>query len=480
MLQRHFDPEARLTPLHGFQRIQLLALPLLLLAAAAPVARSGSAEPARLQESVDFLASEACRGRRSGSPGNERARAWLVGRIVALGLEPLAGRDGFSQSFEVAGEALAETRATLIGPARRELRLVLSVGSPLDRNPITRLRLWRHGEPAPACAQGVALVRPGPAGEAEFFSPTDLQIEAAAAGAIGVILIPHPDDASGRYRRYLDRSRNRDPRLYRLKEDESREPFLAYAEPEEAERLFIGDALIETGWRIELPAGAPLALRGENLCGRMPGGGDGGSLLLVAHYDHLGESGSGYFPGADDNASGVATLLETLRLLVGVELDYELRFLFSDSEELGLLGAQAYLAGIGAPDRVINLDSVGRAGVDHYRKLADPDAASEALMIVWNSVGEEAAGEALRAALDAAGFASESGDGAMFARGGDHHVFARSGVPSRFLFGGFHMDYNTENDLPGRILPERLAKLADALVGHLAAGAAMPPPGDSR
>jgi Iap family predicted aminopeptidase len=35
-------------------------------------------------------------------------------------------------------------------------------------------------------------------------------------------------------------------------------------------------------------------------------------ILLCAHYDHLGEQGEGYYPGADDNASGVATLLEVV------------------------------------------------------------------------------------------------------------------------------------------------------------------------
>lgn len=81
----------------------------------------------------------------------------------------------------------------------------------------------------------------------------------------------------------------------------------------------------------------------ENVLGRLPGrGAAGGALLLVAHYDSMPGA-----PGAGDNASGVAVVLEILRAVqaggqAGEPLDRDLLVLFSDGEELGMLGAAAF------------------------------------------------------------------------------------------------------------------------------------------
>lgn len=205
---------------------------------------------------------------------------------------------------------------------------------------------------------------------------------------------------------------------------------------------------------------------------RLPGAPAGAPVvLLIAHYDHLGKGSQGIFPGADDNASGMAVLLETARLLADQRLQVELHFLFSDAEELGLLGAEAYARSQPAPDLVINLDSVGRAAVDSVRKLGDPAALDPRLLIHWRSA---AAGDAgLDDHLRAAGFSVQPGAGPMFERGGDHWVFAKRGIPAHFLFGGFHPDYNTVHDVAERIRVERLARLAEGLAAVLSAGAGL-------
>ena len=88
--------------------------------------------------------------------------------------------------------------------------------------------------------------------------------------------------------------------------------------------------------------GAPLFLAGtiENIIARRKGTGDGGALALVAHYDSVPTG-----PGANDDAAGVATLLETARALTASSpLRNDIIFLFTDSEEVGLLGARAFVA----------------------------------------------------------------------------------------------------------------------------------------
>ena len=89
------------------------------------------------------------------------------------------------------------------------------------------------------------------------------------------------------------------------------------------------------------PNPTPLFLSGtvENVLARKRGGGDGHAVLLVAHYDSVPTG-----PGANDDAVGVATLLETARALTAnAQLQNDIVFLFTDAEETGLLGARAFM-----------------------------------------------------------------------------------------------------------------------------------------
>jgi hypothetical protein len=96
----------------------------------------------------------------------------------------------------------------------------------------------------------------------------------------------------------------------------------------------------------------------HNVAGRLPGRDPSRAVLLVAHYDSVPTA-----PGAADDGSGVAALLETARALrSGPPPRNDVIFLFTDGEERGLLGAQAFLrddpwafaAGV-----ALNFDSAG-------------------------------------------------------------------------------------------------------------------------
>ncbi len=101
----------------------------------------------------------------------------------------------------------------------------------------------------------------------------------------------------------------------------------------------------------------------QNIVARWRGTGPEGkkALLLSAHYDSVAEG-----PGAGDDASGVAAILETLRALkAGAPLERDLVILINDGEEAGLYGAivfaddHRWAADIGA---VLNLDARGNSG----------------------------------------------------------------------------------------------------------------------
>lgn len=126
-----------------------------------------------------------------------------------------------------------------------------------------------------------------------------------------------------------------------------------------------------------------------NLVGKVPGG-QGPAMILAAHYDGLPEEMSEpHYTGADDNASGVAVVLEVAaRLVKNPPLAQTTYIIFHDAEELGLHGARRtahWLRDQGVVGHLINLDMVGRlrepglrfhgTGEDclKVRKLAEKD-----------------------------------------------------------------------------------------------------------
>jgi hypothetical protein len=99
----------------------------------------------------------------------------------------------------------------------------------------------------------------------------------------------------------------------------------------------------------------------SNVMARLPGTANTRPLMLVAHYDSV-PSG----PGASDDGSGVVTLLETLRALrSGPAPRNDVIFLFTDGEEAGLLGAQAFVnehPWAHEPAVVLNFEARGACG----------------------------------------------------------------------------------------------------------------------
>ena len=93
-----------------------------------------------------------------------------------------------------------------------------------------------------------------------------------------------------------------------------------------------------------------------------------GSLVITAHYDHLGGTGRCHYPGADDNASGVAVMLCLARELCSLprEVRHTCVFVGFTGEEFGMAGskhaARWMLSSAGNNvDCLINMDMVGRA-----------------------------------------------------------------------------------------------------------------------
>jgi hypothetical protein len=116
--------------------------------------------------------------------------------------------------------------------------------------------------------------------------------------------------------------------------------------------------------------------QGTNLLARIPGADPAAHepVVIGAHYDHLGTSGSVVFNGATDNAGGVAAVLAVGRALARrpVPLARPVVLALWDAEEDGLLGSAAYVANPVVPlaDTVtyVNLDIVGSSPVQGFRR----------------------------------------------------------------------------------------------------------------
>ena len=78
--------------------------------------------------------------------------------------------------------------------------------------------------------------------------------------------------------------------------------------------------------------------RSQNVCGYLPGATDT-MVVFTAHYEHLGMNGDTLFPGAHDNASGTAAVLDLARMAVHNPVRYTCVFLFFGGEESGLVGS---------------------------------------------------------------------------------------------------------------------------------------------
>jgi hypothetical protein len=124
---------------------------------------------------------------------------------------------------------------------------------------------------------------------------------------------------------------------------------------------------------------------GANVIGLCPGKDPALPVFVVsAHYDHLGIRDGVLYPGADDNASGVAVLLELAAYCRANPFRRSIVFAAFDAEEGGLNGARAFVASPPiAKDRIalnLNLDMVSRsdkreiylAGTSHTPELKAP------------------------------------------------------------------------------------------------------------
>lgn len=176
-------------------------------------------------------------------------------------------------------------------------------------------------------------------------------------------------------------------------------------------------------------------------------------FIIGAHYDSVNN------PGADDNASGVALVLEAARVLSQYPSDYTIRYIAFDCEEVGLVGSSAYVATHSGAD-IVGMISTDMVAYNTGANSADihADAGGAALQAnVANAVALY--GQGLGAAL-----LGPSG-------GSDHAPFAAAGHPAcLFIEDWGNPNYHTQLDCvdtPNYIDYDYAARMTRSIVGYL-------------
>ncbi|MCK6601250.1 MAG: M28 family peptidase [Bacteroidetes bacterium] len=218
-----------------------------------------------------------------------------------------------------------------------------------------------------------------------------------------------------------------------------------------------------------------------NLIAGIPGKSKDEVLVIGAHLDHLGSVTNGeFFPGADDNASGVAVLMELARVL---SLDYQsgwrpdltLIFAVFTAEEEGLLGSFSLAQDLDGSHfkirTMVNLDMVGRESEDSIEVIGD-DRKDPNLHQLINSLSGKN-GLFFSRKLNQPGI-----PGDLFYRS-DHYSFARFGIPVVFFTDGMgenyrrHSpadDYHSVTDSPEKLSRTKLTRVTQSvylLIRHL-------------
>jgi len=444
------------------------------------------AAAARIGADVAYLASPALAGRGTGDPGSQAATQFVVKRFRDLGLVPAGAKDDYLQPFSARVGAKAapaslvtrqKTRVERVASARVSVSVLGTADGSASGDASGPAVFVGYGitataagwddyagadlsgkiaivldgvPPPPAAKKGVGAAAPSPLRD---FGSVRYKLRTArehrAAGVVIVVnrdaLPPPPGDASSmgipavvalRSRAathfptlHLDRARTWEPakagKIVTLPFDEV--TITTKIDPVEA-----------TSWNVvgQLPARADSPKKDEY-------------VVVGAHYDHLGMGSAAsrapgvraVHPGADDNASGTALMLEVARRFAALPArpDRNILFMAFGAEEAGAIGSRFWTQHPTVPlDHVVamlNADMVGRMAKDHL--VVDGVGTSPG----WKPlIAQSAAGLGLDVALGGEGFGAS-----------DHASFTAVRVPVTFFFTGVHPDYHMPSDTADKV-----------------------------
>lgn len=194
-------------------------------------------------------------------------------------------------------------------------------------------------------------------------------------------------------------------------------------------------------------------------------------IIVGAHYDHLGivtnTEKMEYHPGADDNASGVAGLIEIYRRWADRERPGRgLIAVAFTAEEDGMLGSKWFVDHLPVKQEsivaMVNLDEIGRRGFASMRDVHRPDTEPEKeYAAAYYSGASPQLEKVIESASRSIDLKLSAHPVNSFSHFGDAGPFHEAQIPTVHLFSGFHADYHSPSDTPDKLDYEKMAKMID-------------------
>ncbi|MGF1633974.1 MAG: M20/M25/M40 family metallo-hydrolase [Phycisphaerae bacterium] len=464
--------------------------------------RTDALDRREIRRDIDWLTDEARQGRGVGTDGLEASAHYIATRFKALRLKPAPGLEGYYQPFEVrVGSALTPASGLLVnaepvdeaafvplawsGEGAFEGDVVFAgyaisdadqnyndfAGIDVKGKPVLAMRYEPHTADGKSRFTGDTWSR-----NAVLFRKAQA---AAVAGASALLLVDPPEHHTSDGLMSADGRRgfSVDIPVYHVTQAVAEailggEGSLAALQKQIDETGEPATRLTQT--RVSGEVGfEPRRVDVRNVVAVLPGRGELADEYVVvgAHYDHLGMGGFGsrapgvtaVHPGADDNASGTAALLEVAEQLARAgRRERSILFVAFSAEEIGLIGSRLFVRELPVPPdsivAMVNLDMIGRIRNDRLL------------------IGGHGTAEMFRQWIDEADAESPLNFHNL-GRGGtgpsDHASFAAAGIPVLFFFSGLHPDYHTPADTADTVNIDGIAQVVEfvyAVVADIAAG----------
>lgn len=435
-----------------------------------------------LNEHVDFLAADAQAGRAPGTPGDEATQDYIEGIMRAANLEP-----GFGLTYRQAFEVVDGVR--LVEGGQSSL-VVAGQSVPHSLLPFAEGTAAKGATEAPLVFVGYGITEQG-GGAGDYKG-----IASAVKGSIVVALAggpsdnPHLPPGATRPQNKMIAARDRGAVGFVLWDPTSAAPFPnhgradalglpALAVGSEANlALLAGFGLRKAGPTVnpDSPGIAlgtkskdPVSMRSDvervvhetaNVAGLIVGNGTSSKMVVVgAHHDHLGMGTSSSLApgevavhnGADDNASGVAGVLElcsALAALPDAQRPFDILCLTFGAEEMGLLGSRYFVKNL---DDVRRKSIVAMVNFDMIGRLENNE-------VVVAGIGTAPQWVPLLEAQDTSLTVATKQDGQGPS---DHAAFYDDGIPVLHFFTGAHADYHKPSDDIDKLDFEGMAKITN-------------------
>jgi aminopeptidase YwaD len=446
------------------RRQHLLLIAAFALTLLGCTARVGDASDPRerLESHVAYLAGDLLEGRLVGTPGIEKAAEYIKLQFEEMGLTP-AFVGSYYQEFMIEfGTEVSSEPGLTIGETALSHPHDFSVLPISGSGSGTWQPVIVNGPPSPEISLSGKVVfvvedarmeddrwtLMGHDGLLDWMKETSLQAEAAGARAV-IFLTGGPEDPGAPLhtfaitRRYgplevpaLEMAYARAGEIFSSLDVSLDEVSGALSDAE-------GVPVLDIECKVDVST-APRQITVQNVAGLIQGSGDPDKFIVVgAHYDHLGYGDIAsstpwrreIHNGADDNASGVAAVIETARNIVSSGTpNSSVVFVCFTAEELGAVGSEYYCKNcphaIESTVAMINLDTVGR--LEGNSLIVFGARSATEFDSILNTVGRDHPLELIEK-QEIYGFS-------------DQNPFYARGIPALHFFSGAHDDYHSPDD----------------------------------